>query len=238
MSDIVIPELILNSNPRIDLWTIGQEGQALVVVDNVLSNPEVLVEYATKASFDAPPPKSMYPGLVAPLPAAYLDLMTGILRGPLVRAFGLHPDFRIPAYGFLGLTTVATEAMPARQAAPHTDAHRLNSFATVHFFSQGDFGGTAFYRHKATGYELVTPAHSGRFTALRRRELEPEDGSPVPALADLYEEIHYVEPVFNRLILYRAGQLHSARLVANAHLPASPNSGRLTANLFFNTQGL
>ena len=42
-------------------------------------------------------------------------------------------------------------------------------------------------------------------------EKTPEGQSP-KAIRDLYEEIGYVEAKFNRLILYRSGLLHSARM--------------------------
>ena len=42
----------------------------------------------------------------------------------------------------------------------------------------------------------------------------------------------------HRLIFYRAGLFHSACLTASVDLSGTPRTGRLTANMFFNTEGL
>ena len=238
MSQIEAPEIKLNPSPKLEVWQIGKENQAVIIVDNVLADPEVFVDYIAGRPFGAPPAASKYPGLVAEVPRNYLNRLQDALRQPMVQIFNMHPDRHLPSYGFFGLATVPTDTMTPRQAAPHTDAHRLDSYATVHYLSPTDFGGTAFYHHKATGFELITPSRSDKFNHMRRRELDAPEGAPHPAVEDLYVEIAYVEPKFNRLILYRAGQLHSARMDSSAELSDNPKVGRLTANLFFNTEGL
>lgn len=231
------PQLTLNARPRIDIRPLGTDG-AVFVIDDVLDDPQLLIDHAISLPFGSPPEGSKYPGLVAPVPSDYLNLIAGVLQRPMIEVFGLYPERRLPAYGFFGLATVPPDHMIPAQAAPHTDAHKQNSYATVHYLSRLSFGGTAFYRHKATGATLVTPIGSDKFNYTRRRELAGLEGQPVAAIRDLYEEIDYIEPVFNRLILYRAGQLHSARMEDGVPLSAHPRAGRLTANLFFNTEGL
>lgn len=232
MSDSVHSELSLNPAPTIEVWTFGQEGHRVLVADNVLNNPETLRAAAIEAAFTAPPPTSKYPGLMASLPGGYLPLLQHVLRQPMADIFGMRPNLNLQSYGFMGLAMTARDQMTPAQAAPHTDTHRLDSFASVHYFSLIPSGGTAFYRHKATGFELITPTRNDKFRHVRQQELiaglDPREA---------YEEIAYVEPRFNRLILYRAGQLHSARLDTYEGLSIDPAHGRLTANLFFNTEG-
>ncbi len=236
MTDTGSLDISLNSEARIDIKRIGNEGSAVFIVDNALSHPEVLVEYAmTVAEFGAPPENSRYPGLVATLPDAYRDTVLGALRAPMVELFNMNPDFRFASYGFFGLATVPHERMAARQAAPHIDSHKMASFASVHYLSGAQFGGTSFYRHKATGFEVITPIRSDKFRHVRQEELAQRDGQPVAAVEAFYEEIAYVEPVFNRLVFYRAGQLHCARMTNETGLTSDPRNGRLTANLFANT---
>ena len=229
------PILALNPQAQIEVIRFGEEGQSVLVADDVLLDPEALLSYAARSRFGTPPAGSKYPGLMAPVPPAYITLLADVLRQSMVQVFGMHPDLTLKTYGFFGLATLGLDQMARAQAAPHTDAHRLNSFATVHYLSPRPQGGTAFYRHKASGLELITPIRSDKFSYLRRQELAGADNQSVRDA--FYDEILSIEPRFNRLILYRAGQLHSAKLDPDASLGESPADGRLTANLFFNTEG-
>jgi hypothetical protein len=228
----------LNPAPQFERRVIGKEDNIVFIADNVLANPEALLELACDAPFGAPPPKSRYPGLVAPLPDAYVKMLRNELQYPMAHLFGLPGHVPMPVYGFFGLATVPAGDFVPAQTAPHTDATRLNSFASVHYLSHQSFGGTAFYRHKATGFELISPIRSDKFARVRREELAGAEGQPPSAVEDLYEEIDYVEPRFNRLVFYRAGQLHRSKLDSGALLTSDPRTGRLTANLFFNTEGM
>ncbi|HWU49060.1 MAG TPA: DUF6445 family protein [Asticcacaulis sp.] len=223
--------LTLNPRPDLHIISLGQEGQSALVADNVLTDPDRLRDAAIRAPFAAPPPTSLYPGMTAPLPDGYLPLLLSVLRRPMTDIFGMRQVRSFRTYGFLGLATLARDQMAPAQAAPHTDTHRLDSFASVHYLSPMQAGGTAFYRHRATGFELITPTRNDKFRRLRGQELAAGLDSKTA-----YEEIAYVEPRFNRLVLYRAGQLHSARLNTEAGLSHDPALGRLTANLFFNTE--
>jgi hypothetical protein len=229
------PVLTLNPQAQIEIIRFGSEGQTVLVADDVLLDPQAMVSHAAQLSFGTPPAGSKYPGLMAPVPQTYISLLADVLRQSMVQVFGMHPDLPLKTYGFFGLATLGVDQMTKAQVAPHTDAHRLNSFATVHYLSARPQGGTAFYRHKASGLELITPIRSDKFSYLRRQELAGADDAPVREA--FYDEILSIDPRFNRLILYRAGQLHSAKLDPAAPLSASPADGRLTANLFFNTEG-
>ncbi|ESQ77456.1 DUF6445 family protein [Asticcacaulis sp. AC402] len=230
-------DIALNPNPHIEIWKFGHDNEPVFIADNVLADPDALLASARMDSFGAPPQKSWYPGLVAPVPDLYRKIVLDVLRRPMAQVFGMHPDYNAGSYGFFGLTTQGPDDMSPNQVAPHTDTHRLHSFATVHYLSHGDFGGTAFYRHKSTGFELITPSRSAKFAHFRRQELAERAGKPLSEIRDLYEEIAYVEPRFNRLILYRAGQLHCAKMGEGIQLSKDPAAGRLTANLFFNSEG-
>lgn len=233
MTEPSLPRLSLNRDARIEVWRIGEEKQPVFVVDNALLGADELLAYAAALPFGPPADNSLYPGLNAHLPANYIPTLLPALQRPLTQLFGMiKPPQR--QFGFFGLTTRPPQAMATRQALPHTDSANLHSFATVHFLN-GLFGGTAFYRHKATGCETVTPTRSNLFNAKRSREIEEAGDGADGLLERYYEEIAYAEPMFNRLILYRATQLHSARLENATALSHHPRTGRLTANTFYNT---
>jgi hypothetical protein len=232
------PDPVFNPDARIEVLRAGNTQEAIIVIDDVLLNPDSLIEYAAQARFALPPATSRYPGLVAQLPDSYRVSLAEVLRGLMARTFDTHPQFRPTNYGFFGLATVQPQAMTPAQAAPHIDSHRLNSFATVHYLSPTLYGGTAFFRHKATGHEVITPIRSDGYRRLRRQELEERKDQQLDAVRDLYDEIAHVDAAFNRLIFYRAGLFHSARLENASGLTDDPRTGRLTANMFFNTEGL
>jgi len=238
MNDTTRPAIELNPEPVIEVRPIGTDGGKLFICDNVLLDPDALVDMAALSTFVLPPDNSFYPGVTAPIPPLYAQLISSALREPMTLLFGMSPTVHVPAFGFFGLTTLGASAMSPAQTAPHTDAVRQHSFATVHYLSRNSTGGTAFYRHKSTGTELVSPIRSAKYAHFRRQELAQNEGAPLSVIRDLYEEIDYVEPKYNRLIFYRAGQLHSARLNHDAALTRDPRTGRLTANMFFNTIGL
>ncbi|MBW8880098.1 MAG: hypothetical protein JF615_01370 [Asticcacaulis sp.] len=230
-----LPGLALNPKARIEVRRIGREQQPVFIVDQALVDADAMVEFACSDGAFAPPaPGSLYPGRIAQLPSNYLPDILSALRRPLQSVFGYAPGPSLPAFGFYGLTTLPPAAMEPEQVIPHADAIHPHAYATVHFLRACDYGGTAFFRHRATGLEVVTPANVEACNRTRTAELEAHAGRPYAELQALYEEIAYIEPVFNRLILYRASQLHSAKLTDAGTLPDDPRTGRLTANLFFN----
>ncbi len=236
-SRIDLPGLALNPDARIEVVRIGDGKQPVFIVDNALVDGAAMAAYAgADSTFGAPAPGSHYPGRVARLPGNYMPAILAAARRPLEGLFGYALSPAATVFGHFGLATVPPAALTPEQAIPHVDAIRPQAFATVHFLGGAEYGGTAFYRHKATGMEVVTPANRDAGYRTRNAELDAMAERPRSALLALYEEIAYIEPVFNRLILYRANQLHSAKLAPVDSLPDDPRTGRLTANLFINTQ--
>lgn len=215
----------LNPHLTLTVQSLGQEAQPLVIVDEVLTDPQALIVEADAAAFRTPAPGSRYPGLNAPLPDAYKAVVATALLPRLLPIFGVTPQ-PLPLFGFFGVATQGWADMAVRQAAPHIDAFNLNSFASVHYLFAGDLGGTAFFRHRASGHELITPSRSYSFERARRLELDGFEGTGAAARGQFYEEIAAVEPRLNRLIFYRAGQIHYGQV-------RSGEGRRLTANLFF-----
>lgn len=225
-----LPKLSLNRDARIQVWRIGKEKQPVFVVDDAFEGIDELVEFAARSHFVMPEENSYYPGLNAQLPSNYLPTLLPALQRPLVDVFNAAPISQNRCFGFFGLSNLPPADMRIRQALPHTDSANVGSFATVHFLSTA-FGGTAFYRHRTTGFEVVSNVRSHEFNTVRSHEIEGPERPPLDAL---YEEIAYAEPVFNRLILYRATQLHSARMENVDRLSSDPRTGRLTVNTFLN----
>jgi len=98
-------------------------------------------------------------------------------------------------------------------------------------------GGTAFYRHRRTGYEHVDETRLASYTASVNAELKELGMVParyVNASTPQYERIAGFEPVFNRVLIYRSMTLHSADIADDFDFDPDPRSGRLTVNALFN----
>ena len=232
------PHLLLGRDIRVQLRRIGQEQQPLLIVDAVLADPDAMVDAARAAAFYAPP-HTHYPGLNAPLPESYYRTVVTALRGPIEAAFGLSREAYLKYFGFFALATVgAADATPV-QKIPHHDSPDPDRLAMVHYLCRGAYGGTGFFRHRATGFESIDGDRHAGYVAIAQSELvqselvrsEPGRASYADAHTPGYALIHQVECVFNRLILYRNHVLHSALLGPKAG-SADPGDGRLTANGF------
>ena len=225
-----VKPLMLGPNISVHLRKVGAEQQPLLVVDDVLADPWAMVDAARAAAFYRPP-HTNYPGLNANLPEAYYRTVVTALRGPIEAAFGVSAKAVLKFFGFFALATTPVEAATPVQTLPHLDAPDPNRLAMVHYFCQGDFGGTGFFRHQATGFESVDASRTDAYAAALEAELAQERHAFAGAETLGYDLIDLAEPVFNRLIIYRGHVLH-AGLLDPAGGAADPATGRLTANGF------
>jgi hypothetical protein len=224
-----VKPLMLGPNISIRLRHVGQERQPLLIVDDVLADPWAMIDAARAAEFYRPP-HTNYPGLNANLPEAYYRTVVTALRGPIEAAFGVSASAVLKFFGFFALATTPVEAASPVQTIPHLDAPDPCRLAMVHYFCQGEFGGTGFFRHSATGFESIDAARQGVYAAAVATERTPRNAFAGADTAG-YALIDQAEAVFNRLIVYRGHVLH-AGLLGRGGGAADPASGRLTANGF------
>ncbi|ESQ75914.1 DUF6445 family protein [Asticcacaulis sp. AC402] len=229
--------LDLNTAARLEVRRIGHEQQPVVIFDGALTNPEVLVEAARVAAF-ARPTQTRYPGLNAPLPAAYLTTLVPALRKLMAKVFEVPENLRLTQFGFFALATLAPDELEPIQKIPHQDTPEHQRLASVHYLSEPSQGigkaGTGFFRHRATGYEAVTPEQRAHYVATVAAELETGGARLTRHVSEdtpCFELIDWVPAAFNRLVLYRSNVLHSA-LIDGVALSDDTATGRLTANLF------
>ena len=105
----------------------------------------------------------------------------------------------------------------------------------IHYLFRADHGGTAFYRHRATGYEYVDFGRQPNYLS----HVEREKAGPNAATAGyingdtpLYERIGSQDGVFNRLLMYRRTSLHSGCIAPGFIPDSNPRTGRLSINGF------
>lgn len=218
---------------RVQRLRIGREEAPLLVIDNLVAEPDELVELAASKLFsDAP---SYYPGKRAKAPLSYQRFIIEELRPLIVEHFGLASrQLRFTECNF-SLVMTPSENLSYLQRLPHVDSLQNDEFAMIHYLFRANHGGTAFYRHRETGYEFVDKSRQLAYLAHVERE---KSGPNAPASryingdTFLYERIASEDGVFNRFLMYRRTTLHSASIASSFDPDPNPRSGRLSINGF------
>lgn len=222
------------SAPQITARRIGNEQQPIAIVDGFHPDPEALREAARAASFGAA--RRHYPGIRAELPANYFAQVRPALTAVLSEVFGAPRKIDLLDASF-SIVTAPPDTLTVEQRLPHIDAVAPGRIALVQYLSRDDGDGTAFFRHRATGYETIDQARAADYLARLDADLR---GTLPPAAyvngdTPLFAEIGRVEARYNRAVLYRSAQLHSGAISPDARLDANPMTGRLTVTAFLAT---
>lgn len=220
----------------LSLERIGLEREPVLVVEGAMNRAEALVDYAANEVHFDPVwgPSGGYPGIRAAAPLNYVETLVRALDANIRKAFSLESVKLARAECSFSLVTLAPDRLAPLQRIPHVDTTDPLQFALLHYLCGARHGGTAFYRHRATGFETLTPERQPAYQAVRAREL---DGAP-PAYIDgdgpHYERTAAFESAFDRVLVYRSRTFHSGRIAADQELSDDPRQGRLTANIFIN----
>lgn len=227
--------MILELHPqiRIEKLSLGREGAPLVVIDNFVAEPDRLVKKATTAQFTSG--GRYYPGIRVKAPPSYEHFLTTHLPSLVGKFFDLaNSSLRLSMCHYSLVTTPRAE-LTLLQRLPHVDSLAPEGIATIHYLFKEQHGGTAFYRHRATGYEYLDPVRGPMYS----RVLDAECAGPDRPIFEyingdtaLFEEIARADGVFNRMLVYRRNSLHSGS-IDRAFVPdPNPLTGRLSINSF------
>ena len=215
-----------------ELRRVGEAQNPVVVVDDFTGAVDEVVELAAAMAPFPASSGSYYPGLRQPIAvgdAAY-NYVERLLRaaGPFIGG-GFDVDtFELLEASF-SMVTTAPSALDPAQRAPHFDSTDPDYLALLHYLS--DTPGTAFFRQRATGIELVDDGNVDRFVATARR-VNGDLSGYTHGSNQHYEQIGQVEGVRDRLAIYRGSMLHSGIIPPDMAFCADPRLGRLTANIF------
>ncbi|HVI97925.1 MAG TPA: DUF6445 family protein [Sphingomonas sp.] len=222
--------------PAPDHWSVsiveqGHEREPVVVIDNFAPDPQRWIDDAAFLSFAPIGPH--YPGIRAEVPPPMLADLLAPLDPLIAEVFGEPATEVLDAY--YSLVTTPPHALAPIQRLPHFDGVERERLALLHFLARDERSGTAFYRHRSTGFETVDAGRLATYRAALDADLRRE-GLPGPDYiagdTAIFEEIAVHQGRFNRAILYRSNTLHCARLPADLALSADPAAGRLTVNTF------
>lgn len=215
-----------------ELRRVGEAQSPVVVIDDFTGAVDEVVELAAKM---APFPSSSgtyYPGLRRPITVGdaaygYVERLLAA-AGPFIGG-GFDVDtFELLEASF-SMVTMAPGALDPAQRAPHFDTTDPDYLAVLHYLS--DTPGTAFFRQRATGIELVDDHNVERFVATARRVNNDLSGY-TSGSNQHYDQIGQIEGVRDRLVIYRGSMLHSGIIPPDMMFSADPRLGRLTANIF------
>jgi len=212
--------------------SIGAGAQPLVILDDFAPDPDGLRSFAQAADFA--PALNHYPGVRATLPADYLATQLPVIAAAAAEAFGRTGPITVVDASFSVVSTPAGNLTIA-QRLPHIDAFTEDRIALVHYLSPAGGDGTAFFRHRSTGFETVDETRRDLF--FRHLDIEMRHGGVPPpgyVLGDtpLFECIRTEPARYNRALLYRSWNLHSGAISSDNPLSADPGAGRLTVTGF------
>lgn len=210
---------------------VGREREPIVTIEDFSGQLDTLVRMGRQASYRA---VRGYPGIRSPLNAAYLAPRSALLQRVFAECFGLPGRAEVESCDF-SIVSLSPQQLTPAQCIPHYDAPDAGLIALLHFTGGAQCGGTAFYRHRRTGFEAILPDRITSYAAAVAED-DRAYGAPPQGYChgsdERYEMIGEVEAKPDRAILYRGRLLHSG------HVPVAPapetarETGRLTINTF------
>ena len=228
----------LSDKISIDSIKIGNTQQKILVLDNVLKAPETMQAFAYANTFSPYPSMQFnkgYPGIRLSAPADYSQSLMETIKPILTSEYNYPSDSTIgKTECSISLMTVKPENLALTQLTPHIDTNNFHQFAILLYLCNDTHGGTAFYRHNATGLEIITPETSDVFIKSYFDELNNKKPKQeyFTDSNEYFTKTGVVDVRFNRMIIYRSCLLHSSHIRPERSIDSNPRTGRLTVNSF------
>jgi len=218
--------------PSVRVVHIGQERQPVLVIDDFVPDPGAL--RAKAEVLDYRPMGRHYPGLRAEVEVGDVDAYLEPVQMLIADVFGFCEAAAVISAGYSIVTTRPRELTPI-QRLPHFDGFEAERIALLHYLDGAERGGTAFYRHRGTGFEAITADRHAAYDAALRRDVA-RHGLPAPAYISgstpIFEQTARFEARPNRALVYRGHLLHCADLPPDLDFSPDPRRARLTVNTF------
>jgi Family of unknown function (DUF6445) len=227
-------DVAVNEHLSVQTHYAGNERQPVLIVDDYLRDPDSLVRYAVTETRFQPSP-ALYPGIVAPIADAYCESILDVLGPKIGETFAVKVETAYLTNCFFAILTFPPTQLHYRQLLPHVDDYGPGVIAVLHYLCAGAQGGTALFRHRATGYESLTKEKNQHLQSLISQDIASLGPLPPQYMKGdnrLYEQTTCIQAKFNRLVVYRGSILHSMVVNDETKFDADPRVGRLTANTF------
>ena len=216
---------------------IGSEQRSIIVIDGFLADPKALKSEAAAAPFQ--PHVRFFPGVQAPFAFERMERMLAPHNQLIRDTFELAQAISVFECGFALVTTPPARLAPL-QRIPHIDTTDPHRIAVLCYISGEEFGGTAFYRHQATGYEFLDDARNAQYNAALDKDVERLGVPAADYIAgdtEIFKRIEKVDAKPGRAIIYASNSLHSGCIENSDKLSRDVTTGRLTLNAFLRPAG-
>src|SRR5688572_30701011 len=140
---------------------LGREREPLVVIDDFTGRVEELARIGRSLPYE---PVDGYPGIRSRISSTYLAPRSELLRWILATHFDLPAGAKVESCSF-SIVSKRPEELTGGQRRPHHDSAEANLIALLHFTGDAATGGTAFYRHRRTGFETIRPERVTEYKA-------------------------------------------------------------------------
>jgi len=190
-------------------------------------------ELAYAAQYDAA--DTYYPGIRSAIERGYVMKLVGAVYDALYDIYDIPPNMSVKLkQAVFSLISKRPQQLKVEQRIPHVDGLDPYAFAMLHYLNDGPHGSTGFFRHNATGFELLTQDNEAQYFSQINKEISerPRDAVYVDVQDWQYECIGQVAYKPNRLVIYPGNLLHSTLVDPLHDIDPAPQSGRLTANIF------
>lgn len=220
-----------NPAAEVRLARIGRRGIKVGLIDNVFGDPEGVVALGFAQTYAADP-SNLYPGVRAAMPESFSTAFRGWLTPILQRHDVLAGNQSICRdSSFFSVVTTASQDLLPIQCIPHFDSTDPDLLAAVIYLCDTKFGGTAFYRHRKTGYEEITEENVNNYKLALNSDMRIH-GAPAKEYTNgdsaLFEMIFSNELKFNSAIVYPGRALHAAKINSQFNSPKDKSEWRLT----------
>lgn len=224
----------VSAKPAVTCQLIGTEQTPLLVIDHLFPASDWLWQQAQTGSYQADP-ANFYPGVRAATPPSYQDALQNLL--PLLQQVYAPQaqQIRLLSSAF-SLACTPPEQLKPIQMLPHFDTVEPLQLAMVHYLCDARHGGTAFYRHRYTGFERISAERLQRYGPVLKQQAMAarlhESPGYMQGSTALFQQIAQVEARFNRAVIYPGNLLHSGQIRQMTAQAADPAQGRLTISSF------
>lgn len=226
---------LLDVSPLVQL-SVGESNSPVILIDNAFADFDILMKRAFTVSFQ--PEAQFYPGVRAQTPPEYQRWLIDLFNQQLLpRLVGKPSRANLISCNY-SVITRRPEALHPLQTVPHVDSTQPLDFAVVHYLNMGGHGGTAFYRHRATGLERIQADTLNTFSQIRTAEMRESTQPPSYIVGDTehYKKIGEIEGVVNRLAVYPQNLLHSGLIKTPFEDPSQLANTRLSINAFITAE--
>lgn len=227
-------EFGINDDFGLQVMQYGTERRPVVVIDHPFVGAENLRRVAIEQNRFVPA-DSFYPGVRMEVSAHYSIALLKILERCASDFFNLNLRRTKRIASRYSIVTTRPENLSPMQTIPHFDAPNPKGLAMVLFLQEGSCPGTAFYKHRSTGYEYINENRYKLYMPVIREQLKGQTGNQsgyIYRSTAEFEQIANVEGRFNRLIVYFGSSLHSGVISPDYNFDPFPSSGRLTITTF------